>query len=439
MRPTFSLRIFVLGAILVLGASARAQADDPEQQQPRRVMGQNNIDSGGQEPGKREAQSQIEHSHQAPEIDTQSKLIPLPIYATQPNEGSTFGVMPVILDVDKKTERTISIWAPSYTWNGTIHNTGTFRWFHYPNDHQSLTITGGASTHVNYGGLVVWDNQPRSPQQMSDTVFFRWGRNIFYRFYGLGPDTTEGMESSHTRIKADLWYRKGYTVVPHLNIGARVEFARDVVQPIGVNGIPLSTDAFQGVPGMGGSTVASEALDIKYDTRAEGDYSAQGAYVDFSIGPSEGISQSPQYWSGSFEAKGLIEEFSGLQGGARLYWAYETDPNVPFYHQSSLGGSFLMRGFSEDRFFDQGAWTFEIEQRIRLLQLHIYGVTSEWRVDPFFAVGQVYDGAKGPFSHVREAGGLGFRAWVKPNVLGRVDVAIAGEGIATYVELGYPF
>ena len=426
MLPTFLLAL----ALFIPPAYADSQP---------RVISPSNLDTGNQEPGKREVQARAQQSYQAPKIETASKLIPLPIYATQPNEGSTFGVMPVILQVDKNTERTVSIWAPSLTWNATIKDTGTFRWFHYPNDHQSMTITGGASTHVNYGGLFIWDNQPREAQVWTDTVWFRWGRNIFYRFFGEGPDTTLGEQSSHTRIKADVWYRRGYTVMPHLNIGGRVEFARDVVQPIGVSGLPLSTDAFAGTPGMGGSTVASESLDIRYDTRTEGDYSSNGEYVDLSLGPSEGISQSPQYWSASFEAKGLFQEFDGLQGGARMYWSYESDPNTPFYHQSSLGGSYLMRGFSEDRFFDQGAWTVEIEQRIRLWQWHIYGVTSDWRVDPFFAVGQVYDGNKGPFSHVREAGGLGFRAWVRPNVLGRVDVAIAGEGIATYVELGYPF
>jgi hypothetical protein len=40
---------------------------------------------------------------------------------------------------------------------------------------------------------------------------------------------------------------------------------------------------------------------------------------------------------------------------------------------------------------------------------------------------------------VRVAGGLGFRAWVRPNVLGRVDVAYATDGIKAYVMLGYPY
>ena len=98
-----------------------------------------------------------------------------------------------------------------------------------------------------------------------------------------------------------------------------------------------------------------------------------------------------------------------------------------------------MRGYIEDRFIDQGAWTLELEQRIRLFQTHIYGVTTDWRVDPFIAFGQVYHDTPGILSHVKVTGGLGFRAWVRPNVVGRVDIATAGKAPQFYVEIGYPF
>jgi hypothetical protein len=393
--------------------------------------------SGGAEPGKRNEERESRRSEPLIQAED-TKLIPLPIYATLPDEGSTFGIMPIFLVVDKETERTTSIYAPSYSWNRIIGDSGTFRWFDYPNDHSSLTVTGGASTHVNWGGLVLWNNEPKADGSTTDNFFFRWGRNVFYEFFGIGPNTTLSDQTSHTRIKFDTWYRKGWNL-GHFNIGGRFEFARDIVEDITQPNLPSSTDVFPNAPGMGGSTVVIEALDVRYDSRPNGDYSEQGTYADLSVGPAQGVSKSPDYWVVSAESKALVEETDRLQGGIRVFTSYVTSPDVPFYHQSSLGGSFLMRGFTEDRFFDQGAWTIELEQRIRLFQTHIYGVTADWRVDPFLAIGQVWDGASGPFSNVKPAGGLGFRAWVRPNVVGRVDVAVAGEGVLTYVELGYPF
>src|SRR5216684_1767582 len=57
----------------------------------------------------------------------ETRIVPLPVYAALPNEGDTFGVMPVFLRVCDANQRTDSIIAPSVTWNDVIHATGTFR------------------------------------------------------------------------------------------------------------------------------------------------------------------------------------------------------------------------------------------------------------------------------------------------------------------------
>jgi hypothetical protein len=69
----------------------------------------------------------------------------------------------------------------------------------------------------------------------------------------------------------------------------------------------------------------------------------------------------------------------------------------------------------------------------------MFGVDTDWRVDPFFAVGQVFGDWSTIASHVRYSVGIGLRAWVHPNLLGRVDLAYAGEGIRAYIVLGYPY
>jgi hypothetical protein len=370
---------------------------------------------------------------------TNTKIIPLPIYATLPNEGSTFGFMPVFLVVDPDTAKTQSIYAPSISWNRVIDWTGTFRWYHYPSEDQALTVTASGSTHVNYGGLLIWEDLPKGAGQYTETAFVRFGRSIFFRFFGLGPDSKLSDETSNTRVRADLWYRRGWNLSPYFNIGPKIEYARDVVQSQTAPGFLSSTAVFPDAPGMSGGAILAESIDFRYDTRQNRDYSAHGQYADFEIGPVQGIVNGDSHWQATLEAKTLFEETERLTGGARLYWRYVTSPNVPFYYQSSLGGSFLMRGLIDDRFIDQGAWTAEFEQRIRLFQTHIYGVTADWRVDPFVAVGQVFHPGTGLFSRVRVAEGLGFRAWVRPNVLGRVDMAYAREGVNFYVEIGYPF
>jgi hypothetical protein len=368
-----------------------------------------------------------------------TQLIPLPVYATLPNEGSTYGAMPVFLRVCDENERTQSIIAPSLTFNDVIKGTGTFRVYHYPTDDRALTFVASVSTRINSNVLLQWRDLTREEGALTGEVEARWERSVFYRFFGIGPDTGDGAETSYTRIRLHGGGRIGLNLAPGWNAGIIGLVHHDDVQDIGIPGLPISPRVFPGVPGMTGSTILGQLLDVRFDARPNGDYSERGFFADAAVGPIEGISGSPAFLRAQVFLRGLLKEAEWVTGAARLDWTYVSSPGVPFYDQSTLGGAFLLRGFTLDRFIDQNAWTAEVEQRIRLLTTHIFGVNADWRIDPFVGVGQVYGGATHPFSHPRWTTGVGFRAWVHPNVLGRVDVATGGEGIKVYVELGYPY
>ncbi|TMB07966.1 MAG: hypothetical protein E6J66_17745 [Deltaproteobacteria bacterium] len=369
-----------------------------------------------------------------------TRIVPLPVYATLPNEGDTFGAMPVFLRVCDVNARTESIIAPSITWNDVIHWTGTFRLFHYPSDEQSLTFIASASTRINSGVLLQWRDLPRAPGAFTTEVDLRWQRSAFFRFFGLGPDTPENAETSYTRARVHAGARYGLNLGGNWNAGVGILFDTDAVQDMGVPGLPLSRRAFPSTtPGFGGSTIVGQAIDLRFDTRPNFENSERGLFANAAAGVVEGLSGSPSYLRGSVRVRALHPELGFIAGAARFDWTGISTPRAPFYDQSTLGGAFLLRGFTEDRFIDQNAWTFEAEQRIRLFQTHIYGVTADWRIDPFIAVGQVYRAIDQAFSRPRVAGGVGLRAWVRPNVVGRVDIANGGEGWKVYVEIGYPY
>ena len=376
-------------------------------------------------------------AHAATVLDT--KFIALPIYATEPTEGNTFGILPVFLKVRRDDQSTAAIYAPSVSWNAVINTTATLRWFDYPSETQSFTLIPTVSTNVNYGLLANWKSHPREVGEWSDDDLFRAQRSIFFRFFGIGQDTPESAQSSYTRLWSTVILRHGLNIAPYLNLGATLEARRDIVQNETVPDLPASPDVFAGTPGMGGGAMIGESVDIRFDTRKNEDYSSDGFLARAAAGPYQGLSQCPDYAKFEFESRALFKELSWLEGAGRMYWHHVTSSQVPFYYQSSLGGEYLLRGFIDDRFIDQGAWEAEFEQRILLFQTHIYGVTTDWRVDPFVAVGRVYGSQGGVFQNPAVSSGVGFRAYVHPNVVGRVDFATGGEGWNIYVDIGYPY
>jgi outer membrane protein assembly factor BamA len=367
------------------------------------------------------------------------QVIPIPIYATNPSEGSTYGIMPVVLSVHDQTGRIESIYAPSISFNDVIKNTATFRYYHYPNEDQNFTVVGSVSSHVNWNAVISWQNLPLSRGSWTDEFNIRIQRDIFARYFGYGPFSLASGESSYTRIHEHIYYRRGLNLSRHFNLGARFEVGHDLVQDIGIQGIATAPVVFPNTPGMNSSGYSFEGVDLRYDDRPAHEYSLSGFYADLQGGAAQGLWRSPAYYQAQLETRALFRETPWLNGSARFFTRYVSSKQVPFYNQSSLGGSFLLRGFTEGRFVDQGAWTAELEQRFRALRTHIFGVIADWQVDPFFDFGQVFVSSGDLVERIRLAEGIGFRAWVHPNISGRVDIAYGGEGAKVYVELGYPY
>jgi hypothetical protein len=370
-----------------------------------------------------------------------TRFFPLPMYTTVPNEGSTFGAMPVFVVTPDDSEKIRSITAPSLSWNKWAGVTGTYRYFRYFNTLGVWYFIASASTNINRSLWYQYDDNRREPGTTTKNFVVRVRRNLFYRFFGLGPDTTPEGESSYTRLFGVGSVRWGLNLRRNVNVAVFGEMRGNRLERHTIGDLPATQDLYPNAPGINGAMLLRSGLSARYDTREDGDYSENGFASELSASLAGGISGAGMFADIIWNTRLLMKQTSFLQLAARVYWRQLIGDGaaVPFYDQASLGGELLLRGFPTDRFIDMGAWEAEIEQRIRLFETHIFGVAADWRIDPFVAVGQVYGGANGPFSHVRVAGGLGLRMWVKPNVLGRVDVAYAGEGLRAYVILDYPF
>jgi hemolysin activation/secretion protein len=113
---------------------------------------------------------------------------------------------------------------------------------------------------------------------------------------------------------------------------------------------------------------------------------------------------------------------------------------VPFFEQSSLGGQNNLRGYGVDRFIDKNLLSWSVEERIHMVRTKIAGVTADFEMAPFLDTGQVFNSFNDvSFKDYRMTPGIGFRAIVKPNVVGRVDYGYSQEGGAVFAGLNFPY
>jgi hypothetical protein len=365
-------------------------------------------------------------------------FIPLPLYANVPNEGATYGVLPVFLRT-LPNKYVYSIIAPSVSWNSSAGFGASFRYFRYLDLDRTYSLVVSATTTLNRTFWFTYDNVDRKPGHSTQDLIVMARQNIFYRFFGLGPETPESAESSYARLTVQIYGRWGYNLIDNLNLGGFLEVRGDHLIAHAISGLPETQVAFPTAPGIDGAVIVRQGASIRYDTRPELDYSKRGLATELTAALAEGITGTGVFGQLTWTTRILLPHNDFLQLAARAYWTQVFGGSeVPFYYRASLGGELLLRGYQTDRFIADGAWNVDVEERFRFLRTHLFHVIADWRIDPFLTVGQVYNGAN-LFSEVRVAGGVGLRAWVHPHILGRIDLALSSEGLRVYIVLGYPF
>lgn len=366
------------------------------------------------------------------------RLFPLPMYTTVPSEGSTYGFMPVFVR-PTETGGIASIWAPSVSWNEAVKLTGTIRYYRFYSAFRGWSVIAKWSWRVNRTLLIDYNDLREDPWHSTIEVSGVVRRSLFYRFFGIGPDTSADDETSYERTTASLAGRWGLNLPGRLNVGVRGEVRGDTVGRNEVLPLPDAQDRFPDVPGYEGAGFGAAGLSLRFDTRRGGVHAQSGFAAELLGVIGHAFTGFDRFAQGTLHLRGIVPETSWLQGAARLLVTQQVGKDVPFYYRPMLGGEMLFRGFTEDRFVDDGAWEAEVEQRIRLVRVHIFDANIDARIDPFVAVGQVFPEPGEAFSRVRAAAGLGLRLWIGPNVLARVDLGYGGEGIKAYVVLGYPY
>lgn len=366
----------------------------------------------------------------------------LPAFSTDPNTGPTYGILPVLVLSESEHGHIRHLLAPSYTNNALFGQTLTGRYYFYPTDDSQLFATGSYSQHTNREVKIRYEDT----EFLGGRAFVR-GEGYFdvdgsQRFFGIGPHTREADEAGYTGRDKVIHVDMGVNFLEHWRVSGGLRYRKLSIDP---NIIPHTADLKTRFPiqeAQASESVFLQEVHILWDTR------------DFPVTPTRG-SSGEAYFEKTSQAWGSDADFirHGLEGKRFFPWKHGKQitvihgqydwvngPNMPFFEMSTLGGRENLRGFGEGRFTDQGRLVFNVEHRVELASLALMGVTTRFEVGPFVDVGTVFPHLQDIQSkHFYPVVGGAFRAAVKPNVVGSVDVGVGKEGPGVYVGINYPF
>jgi len=371
----------------------------------------------------------------------EAKYFPIPAVGTTKNDGSDVGLIVPTL-VTKPDGDLNYIVAPMLIYNTIVGARGTLNLFRYEPGGRELRFIASVSEKIERKLLLSYIDPAFGNGKYSLSVGGTFFKNATARFFGIGEDTALGDETNYTAREFRAYWKFGVHMneVTQIAVGQRF---REVRLQGGATDLPFTLARFPTAEGAQGASILGHRVTFHYDTRDNLVSPTDGAQVTAYAELNQNLRSGnhPVFYRYEMEAKKLFPSDSKrmilvVRGDIQLTFGDQ----VPFYEQSSLGGQNNLRGYGVDRFIDKHLVAVNIEERLHVLRAKFLNVAAELEVAPFVDIGRVFGSFNtNVLKDFQVTPGVGFRAMVRPNVVGRVDYGYSREGGAVFAGLDYPF
>jgi Omp85 superfamily domain len=369
--------------------------------------------------------------------------IPLPVIASSPNEGITAGALSAFLLHDNN-DNINALVAPQVNYNKNFGVSSTLYAAFYPSQDRFWETNFSKSTIINEDYEFRLRDKTFLDRKLEINLFAFAFSDGSARFFGFEAGTPRQRESNYTDTEIGFNLSAGYDIGHHIQVVLGERYRDVAIEPGAVTSIPFIKDRFkeQRVPGINGFVAHAQRISLVYSTLDSFSAPTFGGFAKATVeNSSKVLGSTADYRHYEGEIKGFIPlENARYVSVFRLVYNQTLGNDVPFLEQSILGGENTLRGYGRNRFIDNSFFLLNLEERIRLFRWEIFNVKADWEIAPFIDLGAV-------MSRLDRSGGkqfefnpgIGLRAVVRPNIIGRIDVGIGHDGPAVFVGLGYPF
>ncbi|WP_240732037.1 BamA/TamA family outer membrane protein [Geobacter sp. FeAm09] len=369
--------------------------------------------------------------------------IPLPVIASSPNEGITAGALTAFL-FHNKSDEINALLAPQVNHNTNFGVTTSLYGAFYPTPDRNAEINLSQATTINNDYEIKLHDKSLFDKQLELNLLTYAFSDGSARFFGFEAKSPKQRETNYTDTEIGFNLSAGYDIGRHFQLVLGERYRKVRIEPGAVKGIPYIKNQFGSghVPGIDGFATHSQRISLVYSTLDSATTPTFGGFAKITFEPSfRALGGAADFRHYEAEAKGFIPlDNARYVSVFRLMYNQTLGKGVPFLEQSILGGETTLRGYGRNRFIDNSFLLCNLEERIRLFRWEIFNVTADWEVAPFVDLGAVMEALdKARTSNFEFNPGIGFRAIVRPNIIGRVDLGVGRDGPAIFVGLGYPF
>ena len=383
-------------------------------------------------------------------LDTRTwPFIPVPEVGTDPNGGTTVGILPVFLFVDEH-QQVNRIVNGDLTYNSTLGIGGSLQILSYPSEDTYWSATAGATEHIARTVDIFYSSCLTRDRWWSFEGRLLFDRDPTERFFGVGNHSRSGNETNYTLEQEAVTARFGLSLTRQIQLALDLRPRLVDIQQGAFDSLPFIGTRFPQLKGLRrGSNELLTRLLLSYDTRNTLNVPTRGTCLSVWGGITDKqFLSSVSYSMFGIEARRYLPLSQRLTLAGHLAARYmPVGRQTPFWALSQLGGDRSevgyrqpLRGFGAGRFIDRHLFAANGELRTRVLERDLFGTHAILEIAPFIDLGRVFHRMdENPPSGLHPVGGVGFRGIAAPFVVGYVDIGYGSEGVAFFSGVNYPF
>jgi hypothetical protein len=380
-----------------------------------------------------------------------ARLMPFPFANTTNISGSSVGMGVSFLNATKEGTMTGMITMSGYANNliggafgvvaiscpGAYHNyqfsgfIGGEGFRDISLDYENLTI---ANSFLGIDLSVASNNEPRS------------------RFHGIGALTQLEDETAYEREDLDGILDLYVLPIQNLRIGVGVSYndtniGESFADLSSEEQIPFlqNTNLVDDLIGLDGSSNFGLRFNLVYDHRDQEFVPSRGFYAKMTLS---------RHSLSDLTSADLPDSYTGLNIDMRQYFSgpsqklvvlmrggldLKSESDIPFYYQSTIGGSNSVRAYDFDRFVGQHSAFASAEMRYTFFTIPVLGYPMSIEMGAFLDVGQVFGDGVSLGDELNVDPGISMRMINKPNVGVIFNYAVGADGGYFSGGIGLPF
>ncbi len=374
-------------------------------------------------------------------------FIPVPLISTDPNSGTTIGLIPTWVHTDDN-HNVSRIIAPDVTYNPYFGVGVDGRIFAYSSDDKQWSLVAGITERVQREFDAEYQIGRLREQLWSISYSLVYNRDGTPRFYGIGNDTPASDETSYISNQEFAEVQIGLNLTHAWQLLYTVHFKEIDVLPGALNDVASIQTKFP--QALGTNHEFLNRLSIVHDTRDDPSIPARGGkwLLYFGAAAEDGLINNSSYSEMGIDGRQFwpIGQQTVLAAHVSLRYM-PTVHDAPFWAlsnvgggQSIIGGEQPLRGFGFGRFYDQDGFSTTLEVRRKLFTFDAVTTNLDVEIAPFVDLGHVFARTStNPVQQLHQVYGVGFRGIARPFVVGYVDIGYGSEGAAVFTGLNYPF